>query len=77
MKIEATIPFTVRDDDTGELISIAKGQVISVSDEVGAQFISDGLAKEFTLITPTGNKDITANGEYDVTSYASVTVAVE
>lgn len=76
MKIEATIPFTVRDDDTGELISVADGQVITVSDEVGAQFISDGLAKEFTLITPTGTKSITANGEVDVTTYAKANVAV-
>lgn len=77
MKIEATIPFTVRDNDTGELISVAKGQVISVSDEVGAQFISDGLAKEFTLITPTGNINITDTAETDVTAYATAQVVDE
>ena len=77
MKIEATIPFTLRDSDTGVLTSYACGQVAEVSSELGASLISDGLAKEFTLITPTGEKNITANGEYDVTAYASVKVAVE
>lgn len=76
MKIEAIIPFTVRDSSTGELTSVADGQVITVDDEVGAQYISDGLAKEFTLITPTGTKSITANGEVDVTAYAKANVAV-
>lgn len=77
MKIEALIPFTLRDADTGNLTSIPCHGVVTIDDAVGAQLISDGLAKEFTLITPTGDKSITANGEYDVTQYASVTVAVE
>jgi hypothetical protein len=77
MKIEATIPFTVRDGESGELISIAKGQVVSCSDEVGAQFISDGLAKEFTLITPTGNINITDTAETDVTAYATAQIVDE
>ena len=76
MKIEALIPFTMRNDSTGELTSIACGQVAVVTDAVGEQLISDGLAKEFTLITPTGTKSITANGEVDVTAYALASVAV-
>lgn len=77
MKIEAIIPFTSRDAVSGELTSIAKGQVVTVDDEVGAQMISDGLAKEFTLVNPTGTKTITENGEnIDVAQYAKATVNV-
>lgn len=76
MKIEALIPFTLRDTTTGDLLSIGDGQVVNIDDEVGAQLITDGLAKEFTLITPTGTKSITANGEVDVTTYAKALVAV-
>lgn len=76
MKIEALIPFTIRDAETGDMLSIPCHGVVTIDDEVGGQLITDGLAKEFTLITPTGNKDITANAEYDVTQYASVTVDV-
>lgn len=76
MKIEALIPFTMRNSSTGELTSIACGQVAVVTDAVGEQLISDGLAKEFTLISPTGTKSITANGEVDVTAYALASVAV-
>lgn len=76
MKIEALIPFTIRDNSTGELTSIGCGQVVTVGDTLGNSLISDGLAKEFTLITPTGTKSITANGETDVTAYATANVAV-
>lgn len=77
MKIQATIPFTLRDSSTGELTSIGDGQIVTVTDEQGAQLISDGLAVAFTLITPTGTKTITENGEnIDVTTYAKATVNV-
>lgn len=74
MKIEALIPFTLRDSSTGALTSIGCKQVVSVSDTLGAQLISDGLAKAFTLITPTGNIDITDTAETDVTAYATAQV---
>ena len=75
-KIQAIIPFTLRDNITGELTSIADGQVVTVSDALGTSLISDGLAVLFTLITPTGTKSITANGEVDVTAYATANVSV-
>ena len=76
-KIKAVKPFTLRDSSTGALTSIACGSVAVMDDELATSLISDGLAEAYTLITPTGDKSITANGEYDVTQYASVTVAVE
>ena len=76
MKIEALIPFTMRDSSTGELTSIGCGQVVTVDSTLGNSLITDGLAKEFTLITPTGTKSITSNGTVDVTAYASANVAV-
>ena len=76
MKIEALIPFTMRDSSTGELTSIGCGQVVTVDSTLGNSLITDGLAKEFTLITPTGSKNITTNGTVDVTTYASVVVNV-
>lgn len=73
-KIQAVIPFTLRDSDTGALTSIGDGQIVEVSDTLGTQLISDGLAQEFTLITPTGTKTITGTAEVDVTNYAAAQV---
>ena len=77
MKVKALIPFTMRDASTGEMTSIACGAVANVTDAVGAQLISDGLAEAYTLVEPTGTKTITENGEdIDVAQYASANVNV-
>ena len=77
MNVRAIIPFTMRDSSTGELTSVADGSILTVTDEAGAQLISDGLCDEYTLITPTGTKSITANGsDIDVATYAKANVAV-
>lgn len=77
MKIKALKPFTMRNSSTGELTSIACGAIATVTDEIGADLISDGFAEAYTLITPTGTKTITANGtDIDVTEYAKVDVNV-
>ena len=76
MNVKAKKPFVARDSSTGALTSVACGEIISVSSEYGATLISDGLAEAYTLITPSGTKSITANGEVDVTTYATANVAV-
>lgn len=77
MKIHALKPFVIRDASTGALTSVACGQIATVNDTLGADLIADGFADEYTLITPEGNKEITANGEnIDVTAYATASVSV-
>ena len=77
MNVKAIKPFTLRDSESGELVSVACGQILTgCSDEVGGQLISDGLAEEYTLITPTGTIEISENGEVDVTQYAKAVVSV-
>ena len=77
MKIQATQAFTIRDASTGALTSIAYGAVADVTSELGAELISEGLAVEYTLISPTGTKSITANAnDIDVIAYAKADVNV-
>lgn len=75
MKIRALQALTIR-DNSGALNSIAYGAVSDVSSELGAELISEGLAEEYTLLSPTGSVSITANGTVDVTEYASAVVNV-
>lgn len=75
--IKALKPFTYRNISTGDVMSIAAGAVASVDDALATDFIADGLAEAYTLITPTGTKNITANGtDIDVATYAKANVAV-
>lgn len=76
MKIIALKPFTYRDPETGELTSVACNQIADFDETLAEAFISDGLAQEYTLITPTGTKTISSNGEVDVTEYAKANVEV-
>lgn len=76
MNIKALIPFTMRNSETGELTSIACGAVATVTDEIGSSLITDGLAEAYSQIVPKGALNISANGTYDVSTYASATVNV-
>lgn len=76
MYIRALKPFTEYRTD-GSFFSPAAGSIFEVTDEKGAELVGNGLAEEYTLITPSGTKTITQNGEnIDVAEYAKATVAV-
>lgn len=75
MYLKVLKPFTEILD--GVFFSPACGSIFQATDEAGAAFISEGLAEEYTLITPAGKLDITENGEgIDVAQYATADVAV-
>lgn len=75
MFVKAIKPFTRFYD--GVFFSPANGAIFETTDETGVQMIEEGLVVEYTLITPTGTKTITANGtDIDVATYAKADVAV-
>lgn len=76
MYVKALRPFTEYRSD-GSFFSPAAGSIFEVTNEKGAELVGNGLAEEYTLITPTGTKSITENGTgIDVAQYAKVDVAV-
>lgn len=75
MQIQALNAFSYVDD--GEVFSIAHGAIVTIDDTLAQGFIDDGLAQEYTLVTPRNNLSIDANGTYDVTQYAGVVVDVD
>lgn len=78
MKVKMLKPVTVRNASNGNLTSYACGQIVDMDSTPAGQMIEDGIAEAYTLLTPTGNKEITANGtDIDVAQYATVSVAVE
>ena len=75
MKIKALKALAIVSD--GNITSIAYGSVADVDSDLGNQLISDGLAEAYTLVSPTGNLEITENGtDIDVYNKATVSVAV-
>ena len=74
LKIQATKPFTLR--VSLDVQSVACNQVVELDSTLANQLITDGLAREYTLVNPTGTKNITTNGEHDVAQYAKVNVSV-
>lgn len=76
MKIKTLKPFTLYNAETGRTFAPEMGAVLEVTDAVGESWIAAGLAEVYTLITPAGTKQITANGTVDVTEYADAEVNV-
>ena len=75
MYVRALRPFTEYID--GTFFSPATGSIFETTAEKGAELISEGLAEEYTLITPTGTKTITQNGtNIDIAQYAKADVSV-
>ena len=75
MYVRALKPFT--EYLNGAFFSTAAGSIFETTSEKGAALISEGLAEEYTLITPTGTKSITENGsDIDVAQYDKTDEAV-
>lgn len=72
MKIQALKSFTLNDLS----LSLAPGWIAEVESTLGNQLISEGLAVEYTLLTPTGTISITSNGTVDVSTYESASINV-
>lgn len=75
MQIQALSAFSYVED--GEVFSVRHGGIVTMDDTLAQGFIADGLAQEYTLVTPRNNLSIDANGTYDVTQYAGVVVDVD
>lgn len=75
MIIQALKAFSYVDD--GEVFTVRHGGIVTMDDTLAEGFIADGLAQQYTLITPRNNMSIDANGTYDVTQYAGVIVDVD
>lgn len=77
MKIKALKGFTMRDAQTGDLVSIGHGEIVTMDDTLAGGLIEDGLAEAYTLISPTGKLTITGTAEVDCAAYASAQVVDE
>ena len=76
MNIKILKPLTLRDDTTSELTSYCCGEIVSADTALGNQLISCGLAELFEGVIPAGTKNISANGEYEVSEFKTVSVNV-
>lgn len=72
MKIQALKSFTTADFS----ISLGKGWVKEINDTVAADLITDGLAEEYKMLTPTGTITVTENGTVDVAQYETAAINV-
>ena len=76
MNIKILKPLTLRDDTTSQLTSYCCGEIVSADTTLGNQLISCGLAELYEGVVPAGTKNISANGEYDVSEFKTASVNV-